>query len=209
MQIVRLIVMRRISARRLPRRANLISQGTLSPDTSLPRLCFPCLCIQARSSKITHTAQYLVNSLSGIFFASAIRPAAANACGSPARRITQNEARNNPSSACIRALQASLTYFSAKRVTTIQSLLARAIGRFLGWKTLRDQVSTLGTHDPGAVSFAEAAFRHLSPSVVPWKNISGVVLGVFADHSVRHDTISAYGSYVSLSCMQSMEVTAF
>ena len=68
-------------------------------------------------------------------------------------------------------------------MTTIQSLLARAIGWFLGWKTLRDQVSTLGTHDPGAVSFAEAALRHLSPSVVPWKNISGMILGVFADHS--------------------------
>ena len=89
---------------------------------------------------------------------------------------------------CIRALQASLTYFSAKRVTTIQSLLARAIGRFLGWETLRDQVSTLGTHDPGAVSFAEAAFRHLSPSVVPWKNISGMILCVFADHSEIQDS---------------------
>ena len=102
-----------------------------------------------------------------------------------------------------------LTYFSSKGVTTIQSLLTRAINWFLGWETLRDQVSAFGTHDPCAVSFAEAAFRHLSTSVVPWKNISGVVLGVFADHSVRHDTISAYGSYVSLSCMQSMEVTAF
>jgi len=72
-------------------------------------------------------------------------------------------------------------------MTTIQSLLTRAIDRLLWWETLRDQVSTLGTHDPGAVSFAEAAFRHLSPSVVPWKNISGMVLGVFADHSVKQD----------------------
>ena len=80
-----------------------------------------------------------------------------------------------------------LTYFSTKCVTTIESLLTRAIDRFLGCETLRDQVSTLGTHDPGAVSFAEAAFRHLSPSVVPWKNISGMILGVFADHSVRQD----------------------
>src|SRR5437667_7904698 len=100
-------------------------------------------------------------------------------------------------------LQAYLTYFSAKRVTTIQSLLARAIGRFLGWETLRDQVSTLGTHDPGAVSFAEAAFRHLSPSVVPWKNIIGMILGVFADHSRKTKTmISVYVYYVSLSCRQ-------
>src|SRR5439155_25767179 len=80
-----------------------------------------------------------------------------------------------------------LTYFSSEGVTTIQSLLTLTIVRFLGWETLRDQVSALGTHDPGAVSFAEAAFRHLSPSVVPWKNISGMVLGVFADHSVRQD----------------------
>src|SRR5205807_4468271 len=76
-----------------------------------------------------------------------------------------------------------LTYFSAKGVSTIQSLLTLTIFRFLGWETLRDQVSTLGTHDPGAVSFAEAALRDLSPSVVPWKNISGMILGVFADHS--------------------------
>lgn len=72
-------------------------------------------------------------------------------------------------------------------MTTIESLFTRVIDRFLGWETFRDEVSTLGTHDPGAVSFAEAAFRHLSPSVVPWKNISGMVLGVFADHSVRQD----------------------
>src|SRR6266571_745805 len=39
--------------------SQLISQGMLSPDTSLPRLCFPCLCKQARSSKIAHTAQCL------------------------------------------------------------------------------------------------------------------------------------------------------
>ncbi len=77
-----------------------------------------------------------------------------------------------------------LTYFSAKGVTTIQSLLARAIDRLLGRETFRDQVSTFGTHDPGAVSFAEAAFRHLSPSVVPWKNIGRMFLRVFADHSV-------------------------
>src|SRR5207253_11398087 len=83
---------------------------------------------------------------------------------------------------CIRALQASLTYFSPKRVTTIQSLLARAIGRFLGWETLRDQVSTLGTHDPAAVSFAEAAFRHLYLSVVACKDISGLNLCVIADY---------------------------
>jgi len=84
-------------------------------------------------------------------------------------------------------LQAYLTYFSAEGVATVQSLLARAIDRLLGWETLRDQVSALGTHDPGAVSFAEAAFRHLSPSVVPWKNISGMVLCVFADHSVTQE----------------------
>src|SRR5437660_5593854 len=96
-----------------------------------------------------------------------------------------------------------LTYFSAKGVTTIQSLLTLTIFRFLGWETLRDQVSTLGTHDPGAVSFAEAAFRHLSPSVVPWKNISGMILGVFADHSRKTKTmISVYVYYVSLSCRQ-------
>ena len=92
-----------------------------------------------------------------------------------------------PISVCIRASADVLTYFSSKGVTTIQSLLTLTIFRFLGWETLRDQVSTLGTHDPGAVSFAEAAFRHLSPSVVPWKNISGMILGVFADHSVRQD----------------------
>ena len=84
-------------------------------------------------------------------------------------------------------LQAYLTYFSAEGVATVQSLLARAIDRLLGWETLRDQVNTLGTHDPGAVSFAEAAFRHLSSSVVPWKNISGMVLCVFADHSVTQE----------------------
>ena len=72
-------------------------------------------------------------------------------------------------------------------MTTIESLLTWAIDRLQGWETLRDQLSTLGTHDPGAVSFAEAAFRHLSSSVVPWKNITGMVLGVFADHSVRQD----------------------
>jgi len=72
-------------------------------------------------------------------------------------------------------------------MTTIQSLLTRAIDRLLWWETLRDQVSTLGTHDPGAVSFAEAAFRHLSPSVVPRKNIGWMFLCVFADHSVRQD----------------------
>ena len=72
-------------------------------------------------------------------------------------------------------------------MTTIESLLTRVIDRFLGWETLRDQVSTLGTHDPGAVSFAEAAFRHLSPSVVPWKNVGGMFLCVFADHSGRQD----------------------
>src|SRR5207253_9715902 len=75
-------------------------------------------------------------------------------------------------------LQAYLTYFSAEGVATVQSLLARAIDRLLGWETLRDQISTLGTHDPGAVSFAEAAFRHLSSIVVAWKNISGMVLCV-------------------------------
>ncbi len=85
----------------------------------------------------------------------------------------------------IRAFASVLTYFSAKCMTTIESLLTRAIDRFLWWETLRDQVSTLGTHDPGAVSFAEAAFRHLSPSVVPRKNIGWVFLCVFADHSVR------------------------
>src|SRR5437660_10169029 len=95
-----------------------------------------------------------------------------------------------------------LTYFSSKRVTTIQSLLARAIDRFLRWETLRDQVSTLGTHDPGAVRFAEAAFRHLPPSVVPWKHISGMFLRVFADHSARQDDISPYGSYVFFMFMQ-------
>ena len=63
----------------------------------------------------------------------------------------------------------------------------RAIDRFLGWEALRDQVSTLGTRDPGAVSFAEAAFRHLSPSVVPWENIGWMFLCVFADHSVGQD----------------------
>lgn len=80
-----------------------------------------------------------------------------------------------------------LTYLPAKRVTTIQSLLARAIDRFLGRETFRDQVRTVGAHDPGAVSFAEAAFRHLSPSVVPWKNIGGMFLRVFANHSVTQD----------------------
>ena len=80
-----------------------------------------------------------------------------------------------------------LTYLSTKGVTTIQSLLTWTIFRFLGRETLRDQVSTLGTHDPAAVSFAEAAFRHLSPSVVPGKNISGMVLGVFTDHCVTQD----------------------
>src|SRR5207245_10506096 len=84
-------------------------------------------------------------------------------------------------------LQAYLTSFSAEGVATVQSLLARTIDRLLGWETLRDQVSALGTHDPGAVSFAEAAFRHLSSSVVPWKNISGMVLCVFADHSVTQE----------------------
>src|SRR6266446_1152033 len=70
-------------------------------------------------------------------------------------------------------------------MTTIESLLTRAIDRLLGWEALRDQVSTLGTHDPGAVSFAETAFRHLSPSVVPRKNIGWMFLRVFTDHSVK------------------------
>jgi hypothetical protein len=100
-------------------------------------------------------------------------------------------------------LQKVLAYFSAEGVTTVQSLFARAIGRFLGWLTFRDQVSTHGTHDPRAVSFAEAALRHLTTSIVPWKNISGMLLCVFADHSVRQDDNSAYGSYVSSSLPRS------
>jgi hypothetical protein len=88
------------------------------------------------------------------------------------------------SSARFRVVATVLTYFSAEGVTAIQSLLARAIDRFLGWETFRDQFRTLGTHDPGAVSFAEAAFRHLPSSVVPWKNVGGMFLGIFADHSV-------------------------
>ena len=73
-------------------------------------------------------------------------------------------------------------------MTTVQSLLARAIDRFLGWETLRDQVSTLGTHDPGAVRFAEATLRHLPPGIVPWKDIRRMLFGVFADHSVGPDS---------------------
>ena len=82
-------------------------------------------------------------------------------------------------------------------MTTVQSLLARAIDRFLGWESFRDKVSALGTHDPGAVSLAEAAFRNLPASIVPWKDVCRMLLGVFAYHSIRHATISAYGSYVS------------
>jgi hypothetical protein len=81
----------------------------------------------------------------------------------------------------------ALTYFSAERVTAVQSLLARAIFRLLGWETFRDQVSTLGTHDPGAVRFAEATLRHLPPGIVPWKDIRRVLFGVFADHSERQE----------------------
>ncbi len=66
-------------------------------------------------------------------------------------------------------------------------MLTRGINRLLGWETFRDQVSALETHDPGAVGFAEAAFRNLPPSVVPWKNIGGMFLRVFADHSERQD----------------------
>jgi hypothetical protein len=89
-----------------------------------------------------------------------------------------------------------LTYFSAKSVASIQSLLTWAIDRFLGWETLRDEVGTLGTHYPGAVSFAEAAFRNLPPSIIPRKDIGGMFLRVFADHSVKQTAVSAYGSYV-------------
>jgi hypothetical protein len=78
-----------------------------------------------------------------------------------------------------------LTYFSAEGVTAIQSLLAWAIDRFLGGETLRDQISTLGTHDPGAVSFTEATLRHLTPSVVPREDISRMLFLVLADHFHR------------------------
>jgi hypothetical protein len=64
----------------------------------------------------------------------------------------------------------------------------RSIDRFLGRETLRSQVSTLGTHDSCAVSLAEAAFRQLPPSIVPWKNIGGMFLCVFADHSEIQDS---------------------
>ena len=71
--------------------------------------------------------------------------------------------------------------FSAERMTTVKPLLERAIDRFLWWKTLRDQLSTFRTHDPGTVCFAVAAFRSLSSSVVPRKHVVGMFLGVLAD----------------------------
>jgi hypothetical protein len=111
-----------------------------------------------------------------------------------------SEGSLNHGSACIRAVAAALTYFSAERVTTVQSLFARTIDRLLGWETLRDQVSTLRTHNPSTVSLAEATFRHLTPSVVPGEDIGGMLFLVLANHFVNMTSISRYGSYVSCHC---------
>jgi hypothetical protein len=92
-------------------------------------------------------------------------------------------------------LQASLTYFSAEGVATIESLLARAIDRFLVGDLSRSG-QQLRAHDPGAISFEKRHFD-TCPGALSHGKTSAECSFVYLLTIQKYTTaISPNGSYV-------------